>query len=889
MMKKDKFWINKKKVLKNNDLVINNIPFNRKSKFFFWRNKINISDRKKSVKKFSWISLIFFSIFFSILILSLQEFKIGFVKGGSQELVDTIAKIFKFENNSSLIEGDIWKRSFDAIISTIKITLLGTTFGVILSIPTSFLSARNINKIKWISTPIRFIMSFFRTVPPIVFAIILSSGFSPTLAATLTLMFFTWATMNKLLYEEIENTSLDSYNSLISTGSSKISAFRFSVLKKISPKIASLSLYSFEINLRISAILGVIGSIGGIGSIMNLFTRYTEMTHLGIPLTLLVVTVIFIEAISYSLRVFVFEKKGTEYDLEALKNFTNDRDYKIQLVKNKYEVKKRKSNLEKIKILEKKENDKILRIKNKYKNLTPKEKHLFKKNHLATVKNKYKIKREKINISFNKKINIAKKKNKSNNLLKYQIAFKQAIANLDNLEKKEINIFDSSSHSSKAVLFVEKKTNSSLIIKLLISLVFTSLFFWSLSGMDFAIKDNYKLNENISYLFKPNLSIFGKALNETLTGTLVAFFATFIGGILAFIFGMLASRKITSIFISPIFQFLIIVIRVIPAFVVALVVWPILISPPFAAVIALSLHSIGMLGKLTKEQFDSIDPGPGKSIRAAGGTWVDVIRFSIFPQVLPNIISVNIYRFEINIKSMIEIGIVARAISPFGFNMNSYFDLGASESKYYGYAYSYLWSIIIIVVIVEFLSNIIRSYILTGLLPSWIYKMIKRLSKKRTIKKMIYLNNISYNVKDMSGEDIKLTYSLEKQAQLDFAETNFLSNNDSFKKYKEYKFKLNNLLNVSQFDGNFIKTSNFKNDTKKIKEKIRKSKKKFNRELKENKKMFKSENLKIKENIDNDSFSNLIETKLGNIDTDIDVVSASVEDSVVADINILVD
>lgn len=79
---------------------------------------------------------------------------------------------------------------------------------------------------------------------------------------------------------------------------------------------------------------------------------------------------------------------------------------------------------------------------------------------------------------------------------------------------------------------------------------------------------------------------------------------------------------------------------------------------PMAGVMAIALHATGALGKLYSEVNENIDMKPLEGVKAAGGTWFDQIRYGAVPQVLPNIISYTLLRFEINVRSSSIIGYV---------------------------------------------------------------------------------------------------------------------------------------------------------------------------------------------------------------------------------------
>ncbi|MEO0917138.1 MAG: ABC transporter permease subunit, partial [Pseudomonadota bacterium] len=79
---------------------------------------------------------------------------------------------------------------------------------------------------------------------------------------------------------------------------------------------------------------------------------------------------------------------------------------------------------------------------------------------------------------------------------------------------------------------------------------------------------------------------------------------------------------------------------------------------PMAGVLAIALHSTGALGKLYSEVNENIDMRPLEGVKAAGGTWFDQIRYGAVPQVMPNIISYTLLRFEINVRASSIIGYV---------------------------------------------------------------------------------------------------------------------------------------------------------------------------------------------------------------------------------------
>jgi phosphonate transport system permease protein len=79
---------------------------------------------------------------------------------------------------------------------------------------------------------------------------------------------------------------------------------------------------------------------------------------------------------------------------------------------------------------------------------------------------------------------------------------------------------------------------------------------------------------------------------------------------------------------------------------------------PFAGVLALFLHTTGIIAKLFSEAVEAIDHGPVEGIRGTGATKLQEIVYGVIPQVLPLWISFTLYRFESNVRSATVIGIV---------------------------------------------------------------------------------------------------------------------------------------------------------------------------------------------------------------------------------------
>ncbi len=79
---------------------------------------------------------------------------------------------------------------------------------------------------------------------------------------------------------------------------------------------------------------------------------------------------------------------------------------------------------------------------------------------------------------------------------------------------------------------------------------------------------------------------------------------------------------------------------------------------PFAGVLALWVHTTGVLAKLFSEAVEAIDPQPVEGVRSTGANILEEVVYGIIPQVIPLWLSYTLYRFESNIRSATVVGMV---------------------------------------------------------------------------------------------------------------------------------------------------------------------------------------------------------------------------------------
>jgi len=139
----------------------------------------------------------------------------------------------------------------------------------------------------------------------------------------------------------------------------------------------------------------------------------------------------------------------------------------------------------------------------------------------------------------------------------------------------------------------------------------------------------------------------------------IALWGTLLAAFIAVPLGLLGARNLSP---HPAVYFvtrrIMDVLRAVNEFVFALMFVTAVGLGPFAGMLALGIHTGGVLAKLLSETIESIDPGQVEGVAATGAGRLHVIAFGVVPQVLPNFLSYVMLRFESDIRSASVIGMV---------------------------------------------------------------------------------------------------------------------------------------------------------------------------------------------------------------------------------------
>ncbi len=187
---------------------------------------------------------------------------------------------------------DTLKPGLEATLVTLWIGLLGTTLSIPFALLLAALAANNTSPHRLLYQAARSVLSFFRAVPDIVFALIFVTavGLGP-FAGVLALICHNTGVMGKLWAESMEEIDAGPQEALRTAGANRIQQITNATLPMVVPQFVGLLLYRLDVNVRSSLVLGLVGA-GGIGLLINQsiksFQFDSMLTHILIVLILII-------------------------------------------------------------------------------------------------------------------------------------------------------------------------------------------------------------------------------------------------------------------------------------------------------------------------------------------------------------------------------------------------------------------------------------------------------------------------------------------------------------------------------------------------------------------------------------------------------------------------
>jgi phosphonate transport system permease protein len=193
-------------------------------------------------------------------------------------------------------------RTAEGMIETFQMAVIATAFGSLIALPVAFLASRISAPNSWVFYVDRSILSVVRSVPDILYAIIFVSVLSiGPLAGIPALILFNVGVVGKLLSETVDGIDPGPIEAARATGAGHAQVVWSAVMPQVLPNYVAYALYTFELNIRASAVVGFVGA-GGIGLVLDTQRKFFNYDNVAMIVLELFVMVVIIEFISERLR-----------------------------------------------------------------------------------------------------------------------------------------------------------------------------------------------------------------------------------------------------------------------------------------------------------------------------------------------------------------------------------------------------------------------------------------------------------------------------------------------------------------------------------------------------------------------------------------------------------
>jgi len=226
--------------------------------------------------------------------------------------LDLYAFLTKFSKAADIVRGlvhpsgAVLEQGLVLLVQTVFLAFMATAFAIPVAFALSFPAARNLTRgtavARLVYSVTRTSMNFVRAVEPLVWALIFISwvGIGP-FAGVLALWVHSVASLTKLYSEQIESIDTGPMDAIRATGANFLQVLRYGVVPQVIPPFLSFTIYRWDINVRMSTIIGFVGG-GGIGYILKPRVDLGEWGEVGTLVLLIAVTVWVMDVASAKIR-----------------------------------------------------------------------------------------------------------------------------------------------------------------------------------------------------------------------------------------------------------------------------------------------------------------------------------------------------------------------------------------------------------------------------------------------------------------------------------------------------------------------------------------------------------------------------------------------------------
>ena len=218
----------------------------------------------------------------------------------------------------------------------------------------------------------------------------------------------------------------------------------------------------------------------------------------------------------------------------------------------------------------------------------------------------------------------------------------------------------------------------------------------------FLITDADNMAVFISDFLRPDFTDLGMYVEKMIETVQIALWGSALSIVVGVPCALLSSNNIAPVWVVQPMRRLMDACRAINELVFAILFVAAVGLGPFAGVMALFIHNLGVISKLFSEAVEAIDPRPVEGIRATGASRLQQVIYGVIPQVLPLWSSFSLYRFETLVRSATVLGIVGAG--GIGFTFYESF-----RSFQYDRAAAVIIVVVAVVSIIDVLSSQLRK------------------------------------------------------------------------------------------------------------------------------------------------------------------------------------
>lgn len=254
-------------------------------------------DPKTPYRAGSWTAIIAVLVILHLIAFGATDFRPEALVTGAKGMANFVSEAFPPDLSSEVL-----RAGFDGAMTTLWIGLLGTTVSVPLALLLAVLGARTTTPNGVVYQAARGILSFFRAVPDIVFALIFVTavGLGP-FAGVLALICHNTGVMGKLWSEAMEDIDPGPEQALRTAGASRWQVVSNATIPVVLPQLIGLLLYRFDVNVRSSLVLGLVGA-GGIGLLINKSIKTFQFDEMMTYLLIILVVIVAVDLASAWIR-----------------------------------------------------------------------------------------------------------------------------------------------------------------------------------------------------------------------------------------------------------------------------------------------------------------------------------------------------------------------------------------------------------------------------------------------------------------------------------------------------------------------------------------------------------------------------------------------------------